>query len=129
MTIIIALFLILHGLVHGILAMVPNPDVPEAGFATFFSRSWLLNSLGISESATKSIAIILAVVAAIGFIASGLALLALLIPIDWWSSLATVSAVASLFLLILFWHTYLIFGILIDVGILVTVLFTGWTPS
>ena len=33
----IAIFLILHGLVHAILAMVPDPNDPDAGFATFFS--------------------------------------------------------------------------------------------
>ena len=125
----VALFLILHGLVHGILAMVPNPDAPEAGFASFFSRSWLLNGLGLSESVTKSIAIILAAVATLGFIVAGLAILELLIPFDWWSTLAAISAVVSLGLLVIFWHPYLILGILIDVVILVTVLFTDWTPD
>jgi hypothetical protein len=129
MKMIIALFLILHGLVHGILAMVPNPNAPDAGFASFFSRSWLLNSLGFSESAGKPIAIILAIIATLGFVATGLALLDLLVPFDWWSVLATVSAVISLLLLIIFWHPYLIIGILIDAVILVTVLFTDWSPD
>ena len=69
---VVAIVLILHGLVHAILATVPNPNTPEAGFATFFSRSWLLTRLGLSESAGKAIAIILAAIATIGFIAAGL---------------------------------------------------------
>ncbi len=126
---IVALFLILHGLVHGILALVPNPDDPDAGFASFFSRSWLLTGLGLSESTGKPIAIILAAIATIGFIATGLALLGILVPYDWWSVLAVASAAISLFLLVIFWHPYLIIGILIDAVILVTILFTDWSPE
>ena len=126
---IVAIVLILHGLVHGILAMTPNPNAPEAGFATFFSRSWLLTGLGLSEATAKPIAIILAIIATIGFIATGLALLDFLVPFDWWRSLATASAVVSLLLLVVFWNTYLIVGVLIDVVILVTLLFFNWTPE
>ena len=126
---ILAIFLILHGLVHGILAMVPNPNSPEAGFATFFSQSWLLSGLGLSESAGRPIAIILAVIATIGFIATGLALLDILVPFDWWRSLAIASAVVSLVLLVVFWNLYLIIGVAIDVVILATLILTDWTPD
>lgn len=126
---IVAIVLILHGLVHAILAMVPDPKEPDAGFATFFSQSWLLSGLGISQSAARPIAILLAAIATIGFVASGLALLDILVPFDWWSTLATASAAISLLLLIIFWNIYLIVGVLIDITILVTLLFTSWTPE
>ena len=120
---IVAIFLILHGLVHAILAMVPNPNEPEAGFATFFSQSWLLSGLGLPESVGRPIAIFLAAVATIGFIAAGLALLNILVPFEWWRTLAIASAVVSLLLLVVFWNTYLIVGILIDIAILATLIF------
>jgi len=60
MKIVVAVFLILHGLVHGILAMVPSPNADEPVFATFFSNSWLLSRLGFSESAGKLLAFVLA---------------------------------------------------------------------
>jgi hypothetical protein len=126
---ILAIFLILHGLVHGILALVPNPNNPEAGFATFFSRSWLLAGLGLSESAARSIAIILAAIATIGFIAAGLALLDILLPFDWWRTLTIASAVVSLLLLVIFWNLYLVAGVIIDVALLATLLLTDWTPD
>ena len=126
---IVAIFLILHGLVHAILAMVPNPNEPEAGFATFFSQSWLLSGLGLSGSAGRPIAIVLAAVATIGFIATGLALLGFLVPFDWWRTLAIASTVVSLLLLIIFWNIYLIVGVLIDVAILATLILTDWTPE
>jgi hypothetical protein len=125
MKIFVALFLILHGLVHIILALVPSPGADEPVFATFFSNSWL----GLSESAGKPLAFILAALATVGFVAAGLGLLDFLVPFDWWRTLAAVSAVVSLLLLVIFWHPYVIVGLLIDVLILVVVLFTDWPPE
>ncbi len=129
MKIIVALFLILHGLVHGILAMVPKPDAAEPVFATFFSNSWLLRRVGLADSAGRPLAFILAALATGGFVAAGLGLLDFLVPFDWWATLAAVSAVVSLSLLIIFWHPYVIVGVVIDVVVLVVVLFTNWAPD
>lgn len=126
---IVAIFLILHGLVHAILVMVPNPKEPGSGFATFFSQSWLSSGLGLSQSAGRSLAILLAAIATIGFIATGLALLDILVPFDWWRPLALASAVISLLLLVIFWNTYLIVGVLIDIAFLVALLAFNWTPE
>ena len=124
-------FVILHGLTHSIMAMVPSPNAPDAGFATFFSGigSWLLTRLGLSESTTKMIATVLAVIATLGFVAAGLALFGVLVPFDWWRTLAIASAVVSLLLVLIFWNRYLIVGLLIDGAILVTLLFTDWPPE
>jgi hypothetical protein len=126
---IVAIFVILHGLTHSIMAMVPSPNAPDAGFATFFSGlgSWLFT--GLSESASKTIATILAVIATLGFVAAGLALFGILVPFDWWRILAIASAVVSLLLVVIFWHPYLIVGLLIDVAVLVTLIFTDWSPG
>ena len=129
MKIVVAVVLILHGLVHGILAMVPEPNAAEPVFATFFSNSWLLSRLGLSESAGKPLAFVLAALATIGFVAAGLGLLDILVPFEWWRTLAAVSAVVSLLLLVIFWHPYVIVGVVIDVVILVVVLFTDWAPE
>ncbi len=124
---IAASFLLLHGLVHGILALVPNPNAPEEGVGTFFSGrigSWLLTGLGLSESTSKTIASVLAVIATIGFVTVGLALFGILIPIDWWRTLAAASAAVSLLLVVTFWHPYLIVGFLIDVAVIAILIFT-----
>ena len=128
---IVAIFVILHGLTHSIMAMVPNPNAPDAGVATFFSGigSWLLTGLGLSESTTKTSAILLSVIATIGFVAAGLALFGVLVPFDWWRILAIASAVVSLLLVVIFWHPYLIVGLLIDAAVLVTLIFTKWSPG
>ena len=64
-----------------------------------------------------------------GFVATGLALLDILVPFDWWRPLALISAVVSLLLLILFWNRYLIAGVAIDILLLVALFFTNWTPE
>lgn len=126
---IVALFLILHGLVHAILAMVPNPEAPGSDFATFFSRSWLLGNLGLPESAVRIIALILAAIATIGFVAAGLGLLGILVPFAWWRPLAMASAAVSLLFLVIYWNSYLIIGVAIDILILAALIFTNWTPE
>ena len=128
---VVAIFLILHGLTHAIMAMVPSPNAPDAGFATFYSGlgSWLLARLGLDGSATKTTAILLSAIATLGFVATGLALWGVLVPFGWWRALAIASAAVSLLLVFVFWDRYLIVGLLIDVAILGTLLFTKWSPG
>ena len=128
---IVAIFVILHGLTHAIMAMVPNPKAPDAGIATFYPGlgSWLLARLGFSESTTRTTAILLSVIATLGFVATGLALFGILVPFDWWRTLAIGSAAVSLLLIVIFWDPYLIVGLLIDGAVLVTLLFTKWSPE
>lgn len=125
---IVAIFVILHGLVHAILAMVPSPKAPDQGFAMFLfgEGSWL--SPDISKSAGQTITITLAMIAMIGFVAAGLGLFGVLVPFDWWRGLAIGSSVVSLLLLVAFWDMNLIVGLLIDAVLLVILLFTNWSP-
>jgi len=125
-------FLIAHGLVHAMLAVVPNPDVPNAGLGTLLPGwvgSWLLTRLGLSESVLKSIATLLSVVATVGFVVAGLALFGILVPHDWWRMIAVASAAVSLLLYVLFWHRYFIVAPLLDVAILVALLWAHWPPE
>ncbi|NIV33964.1 MAG: hypothetical protein GWN58_32320, partial [Anaerolineae bacterium] len=94
-----------------ILAVLPNPEADQPVAVTFFSEwaaPWLRGLL--SGSAFQVIALVLAVIAGIGFIAAGLALFDVLLPHDWWRALAVAASVVSLILCILFWNTYLIVG-------------------
>jgi hypothetical protein len=125
LTVILAIFLILHGLVHAILAFAPVPNEPDAKPGAFFttsSRSWLLARLGINDSLVQWIGIILVVLSTLGFILAGLGVLGALGLNTVWETIAIVSAAVSLLLLILFWHTWLIVGVLIDVGVLLALL-------
>ena len=125
--ILIGVLLLLHGVIHGVLAVLPNPEADEPAVATFFSTwaaPWLRGLL--SGGALQVIAVVLAVIAGIGFIAAGLAMFDVLLPHDWWRALAVASSVVSLVLCVLFWNTYLIVGPLVAIGIIVVVGLLRW---
>ena len=125
--ILIGVLLVLHGVIHGILAVLPNPDAARPVAATFFSewaRSWLRG--GLSGRALQTSAIALAVIAGVGFFAAGLAMFDLVLPHDWWRALAIASSVVSLVLCVLFWNVYLIVGPVVAVGIIVALGFVHW---
>ena len=125
--ILIGVLLMLHGAIHGILAVIPNPDAAKPVAATFFSewaRSWLQS--GLSGRTLQTIAIALAVIAGVGFFAAGLAMFDFILPHDWWRALAIASSAVSLVLCVLFWNVYLIAGPVVAVGIIVALGFVHW---
>ncbi len=129
--ILFAIFLIAHGLVHAGLAAAPIPNDPDAKPGAFFTamdRSWLLSRFGLSASTVQWIGIILVALATLGFVLAGLGGLDVPGLDAIWQTVAVVSASISLLLLILFWHTWLAAGVLIDIGILVLLLWVKW-PS
>jgi len=130
--IVLAVFLILHGLVHAILAAAPIPNDPNPNPGAFFTdttRSWLLPSLGLNDTTVQWIGIILVVLTTVGFILAGLGILGVPGLSTIWRTVAILSACVSLLLLIFFWHSWLIVGVLIDVGILVIFLWAKWPPE
>ena len=131
MKLILAVFLILHGLVHTILAAAPIPNDPDSNPGAFFTaatRSWLLPRLGLNDTAIQSIGIILVVLTTLGFILAGLGILGVPGFSDAWRTVAVLSAIVSLVLLVVFWHPWLLVGVLIDIGILVLLLWAKWPP-
>lgn len=119
---VIALVLIVHGLGHfgGI------PAYPKH----WSSHSWLLTSL-VGDAATRAIGGLLWIVTALLFVAAGLGVFGVVIPQTAWRSLAIVSAVVSLVVMLLFWDVLLggpKIGALFDVVILVALLWAHW-PS
>lgn len=124
---LIGVLLVVHGVIHGILGVTPNPKAAKPVVATFFSEwasPWLRNAL--SDSALKALAVVLAVVAGLGFLLSGLAVLGRLVPHDWWRALAIASSVVSLLLCVLFWDSYLVVGPVVAVGVIVALAFVRW---
>jgi hypothetical protein len=125
--ILIGVLLMLHGVIHGILAVLPNPESGEPAVATFFTgwaSSWLRNLF--SGSALQVIALVLAGFAGIGFLAAGLTMFDVLLPHGWWRALAIAASVVSLVLCALFWNTYLIVGPVVAIGIIVVVGLLRW---
>lgn len=119
------LFLIAHGLIH---ASYVTPAPPDAnGWPFTLARSWLLG--GLDGGALKVIGVALAVVAAASFAAAGLGLVGVPLLSGAWQVLATVGAAASLLLLVLFWHAWLVLGIVISAAVLYTIFVARWPAA
>jgi hypothetical protein len=129
---IFGLFLIAHGLVHSGLAAAPNPYDSDPKPGTFFTattRNWLLPKLGFQDAVVQWVGIVLVALTTIGFIVAGLGGLGVSGISTIWRTVAIASSYVSLLLLILFWHPWLVVGVLIDIGVLVSLLWANWPPE
>jgi hypothetical protein len=127
MKLLFGLFLVAHGLVHG-LFVVPRP--PDAGASWPFDSSepWLLNRLGVEPDVALAIAAGLVVVTVVAFAVTALTVIGIL-PADWLRPMAIASASVSLVLLGIFFHPWLVIGVAIDVAILWAVGLNGRVPG
>ena len=75
------------------------------------------------------IGIILVAIATLGFVLAELGVFGVPGLAEIWRAVTVVSAGGSLFLLVIFWHPWLIVGVLIDIGLLVALLWVNWSPA
>jgi len=126
---ITGLFLVAHGLVHAGLATAPDPNSPETNRGAFFTspqRSWLLPQWGLKATVIRWIGILLVVFTMLGFVLAGLGVFRVPWLAEFWRTIAVVSAVLSSLMLLLIWHPWIILGVLIDVGIIFSLLWADW---
>lgn len=117
--IFLGLLLVAHGLVH-LMWFVPNDD-PAWPFR--LDRSGLM-----SGTTRKPVAVALVALIVAGFALLGLAVWGVPGLASIWPGLAIGAAVASLTALVLFWDRQLLWGIAIDVALIVVALWRpGWT--
>ncbi len=129
LTFIIGVFIVLHGLVHLLYAgqsarrfeLKPGMVWPDGSWA--FSRV-------LGDDATRTLASISLILAAIGFVAGGIGVLA---SQHWWRPVVVGAAALSCVVYILFWDARIqnldgqgLVGLLIDLAIVVAVLVLGW---
>jgi hypothetical protein len=124
LNLLIALFLIAHGIVHPILAYHPSRD-EAAIVGGLWKNSWLLGA----GPTTKSLIWAGSVVASVLFVCAGLSLMGWIFPQDWWRTLLVAAAVTSLLVLVVFWFAEFFFGIVIDAALLGLVLLANWNPA
>jgi hypothetical protein len=126
---IIGVFIVLHGLVHllyfgqsqRLFELRPGMVWPEG--------SWTLSKL-LGDEATRLLASISCVLAAIGFVAGGIGIF---VSQTWWRPMVVGSAAFSGVIFILFWDGKMQklddkggIGLLINIAILVAVLILQW---
>lgn len=122
--IFIAIFLIAHGLVHFSLTYVPTPKPGElrTPFWPSWSRTdtdpaWLASRLGLSNNVVRGLGSTILLLTMAGFSLAGLGLLGVPGLNQIWQGTAILGAVASLLLLIFYWHPWLIAGVLINLAV------------
>jgi hypothetical protein len=127
--IIFGVFIVLHGLVHLLyfgqsarhFELQPEMVWPEG--------SWAFSKL-LGDEATRLLASISCVLAAIGFVAGGIGIL---VRQNWWRPVVVGSATFSVVIIILFWDGTMQklddkggIGLLINIAILVALLVLRW---
>lgn len=122
-------FVLAHAAIHaGFLA--PRPPATAGGPAWPFElrRSWLLAARRLDPEVGRLIGIALVALTFCGF---GLAALAAIGvgPASLWSAGIVVGAVASIAVLVLFFHPWLVLGVVIDLVLLWAAFVGHWTPD
>jgi hypothetical protein len=122
-------FLLAHGAIHGGF-ISPRPVAASGGPAWPFelTRSWVLSPLGIDPEMTRLVGTALVAATVAGFALAAVGTLGLL-PDGAWTPALAVGAVASLALLALYFHPWLVVGIGIDALLLWATVVARWTPS
>jgi len=118
-----------HGLIHASY-VAPRPPLTAGGPQWPFelSHSWLLGAFGVSGEAARIVGLALVAVTIAGFALASVAALGLA-PAGVWTAAVAVGAIASLALLVLFFHPWLVLGVVIDVVLLWVVFAVRWVPE
>jgi hypothetical protein len=126
---VIALLLAAHGLLHASFVS-PAPPATAGGPQWPFdlAHSRLLSPAGLGASATRAIGIALLAVVLAGYLAAALSVVGIL-PGSLFVPAVVAGSVASAAMLVVFFHRWLVFGLLIDAVLLWAVLVTGWLPG
>jgi hypothetical protein len=126
---VVALFLVAHGLIHtAFLSPAPpaKPGGPQWPFT--LARSRLLTPLGVGRGALRLLGGVLVAITIAGYLVAALAAIGIA-PGAWFSGAVVAASVASAVLLLLFFHPWLVLGVVIDAVLLWAVLLNGWTPT
>ena len=126
---LVAGLLLAHAAIHaGFVSRRPpaRPGSPPWPFD--LGRSWLLARLGLPAGAMRILGFALVAVTIGGYALAALATLGIL-PAGAWGTTVAVGSIASLALLVVGFHPWLVVGIAIDVLLLWVVLVAAWTPD
>ena len=127
-SIVVAVFLLAHGLIHAsFISPAPAPTAAGPQWPFSFERSWVLGPLGVRPEMAQGLGVVLLLAVVAGYIVGALAVVGV-IPGSWFVPALVVATVASAVLLALFFHPWLVLGLVID-GLLLVALARGWTPG
>jgi|GEM_PF-7019529 len=117
-------FLAAHGAIHALLLNAPRPDGGAGNFLTRAGESALLGPLGMGDAGVEVLGTALALIAAAGFVLSGLAILGG-VRVPQRRAVLLGSAAASLLMTALFWNDWMVAAPVIDLAIVAALLRTA----
>ena len=125
---LLAAFLLVHGAIH-LSYLSPRPPATASGPAWPFmlDRSWLLTPLGVRPGVARSVGLILVLITLASYTLAA-AIVAGVIPGSLWPAAIVLGSVSSITLLALFFHPWLVVGVVIDLALIAVVLWAGWSP-
>lgn len=129
MKLLLGFFLLAHGLVHTFYFTPPPPRTaggPEWPFE--MQRSWLVTSAGLDPAIARAGGTALIAVTIALLVLAALATVGWGVPAAWWPAAALAGAVASAAVLLVFFHPWIVLGLVIDLAIAWAVLVAGWRP-
>lgn len=115
--VVVGVLVMAHGLVH-LMFFVTNDD---RSWPFRLDRSWL-----VPQAARRPVAVVLIAATVLTFILLGLAVWGVPGLATAWPALALAAAAASLAVLVVFWDTRLLWGVAIDVALVVLAV---WRPE
>ena len=127
--IFVAVFLLAHAGIHAsFISPRPAQTAGGPGWPFDLAHSWLLTPLGLSPDITRFLGLALLAVTVGGFALAALAALGP-VPAGIWMPAIVVGAVGSMSLLGVFFHPWLVLGILIDLVLVWAVSVARWQPA
>jgi hypothetical protein len=129
MRIVLGLLLVAHATIHlGYVSPAPPRTAGGPEWPFVMSRSPLVTWLGVGQGPVQALGIGLVCLTVVGLVGAALAAIGFVVPQAWWPYLAVTGSAASLAVLMLFFHPWLLVGVGIDLGLLYMALIAGWTP-
>jgi hypothetical protein len=130
MNLLLGAFLVGHAMIHfSYLAPAParTADGPEWPFE--MARSWLVTGIGLDPTLVRAFGTALVIATIALLVAAGLATVGWIVPTAWWRPLVVGGAIASAMTLTMFFHPWIVLGLVIDAALLWATLVIGWSPT
>ena len=139
MKLLIAAFLIIHGLIvagqaAGSFGSTLPKEIQNPAFVNWWpvnmGRSWLLSSLGLNQTlALYRVGGFLWLAGGIALVTAGLGVLGFIVPTGWWRELAIGGGAISLLMLLLYLHPLMLIGTASSLAVLISLLWAKWPPA
>jgi hypothetical protein len=125
---LLALFLIFHGLVHYSLTTVPLPETGKvhtpfwpSWWRDAVDPAWLASRIGLPNGVVRTLGWLLWAAVVVVFALAGLGMMGIPVLNSAWQMMAVFGALISLVLLALYWHPWLVMGVAINLAVLASV--------